>query len=100
MIAPTLGRAAAKSSRRFIRAAIRVQDTLGEHQDARVASQEIASMLAAHPDDSEFARVARNLLEAQQDAAKAARRRFFQVWDKLDRKKLRRWMKTASKVKS
>ncbi len=100
MIAPILGRSTAKGIRRFIRATIRVQDTLGEHQDARVAGQEIATMLAAHPEDSEFARVARQLLDTQNDAAQAARTRFFQEWDKLDRKKLRRWMKVASKVKS
>ncbi len=100
MIAPILGRSAAKGSRRFIRATIRVQDSLGEHQDSRVAGQEIAAMLAAHAEDSEFARVARKLLETQHDAAQAARDQFFEVWDKLDRKKLRRWMKTASKVKS
>jgi CHAD domain-containing protein len=100
MIAPILGRSAAKGIRQFIRAVIRVQDTLGEHQDARVADQEITAMLAARAEDAAFGRVARQLLEIQNDAAQAARRRFFQAWDKLDRKKLRRWMKTESKVKS
>ena len=57
-------------------------------------------MLAAHAEDSEFARVARRLLETQHEAAQAARDRFFRAWDKLDRKKSRRWMKVASKAKS
>jgi CHAD domain-containing protein len=100
LIAPILGRAAAKGSRRFIRATIRVQDTLGEHQDARVAGEEITRLLSARPQDAEFARAARKLLENQDEAALAARERFFQVWDKLDRKKLRRWMKVLPKVKN
>jgi CHAD domain-containing protein len=100
LIAPILGRPATKGSRRFIRATIRVQDTLGEHQDSRVAEEEISTLLAARGEDSEFARVARRLLETQDDAARAARDRFFEVWDKLDRKKLRRWMKSQSKVRN
>src|SRR5207253_3109830 len=97
MIAPALGPAAAKGARRFIRRTTKVQDVLGEHQDAVVAGREVARALADHADDVAFAAAARRLLDSQREAARGARSEFFDVWDKLDHKKSRRWMKVASK---
>jgi CHAD domain-containing protein len=99
LIAPALGRRAAKGARRFIRLVTQVQDTLGEHQDAIVAQREIQSGLAAHPREEPFTQAARVLLESQRDAAKAARTAFFEVWDQLDRKKNRRWFQARSKAR-
>jgi CHAD domain-containing protein len=100
MIAEILGRSAAKCARRFIRRVTRLQDTLGEHQDAIITAREIDDALALHPDDAAFVRAGRHLLEGQHAAAQDARDEFFRAWDKLDRKELRRWMKSSSMVKS
>jgi CHAD domain-containing protein len=92
MVAPVLSGAAAKGARRFIRGATRVQDVLGEHQDAIVAGQVIAGLLARDVGRPAFERAAHRLVEGQAEAATAAREAFFKVWDRLDRKKARRWL--------
>ena len=93
LIAPIIGDGAAKSSDRFIRLVTKVQDVLGEHQDAVVAAHEIEVALAEHADHPGFVAAAQALLEWEHDKAQAARAAFFKVWDKLDRKKSRRWLK-------
>lgn len=97
MIAPVLSGAAAKGARRFIRGATRVQDVLGEHQDAIVAGEEVARLLEWKVDGPAFERAANRLLEGQAEAARDAREAFFDIWDKLDRKKSRRWLKAAAR---
>lgn len=92
MVAPVLSGAAAKGARRFIRGTTRVQDLLGEHQDAIVAGHELAGLLARHSDGPTFEHAARRVLHGQERAAQAARKAFFDAWDKLDRKKSRRWL--------
>jgi hypothetical protein len=93
LIAPLLGRRAARDSSEFIRLTARVQDTLGEHQDALITMGELAGALSDHADDSDLVERAGALLEEQRKRARAARARFFKIWARLDRKKLRRWMK-------
>jgi CHAD domain-containing protein len=93
LIAPLLGRRAARDSSEFIRLTARVQDTLGEHQDALITMGELAGALSDHADDSDLVERAGALLEEQRQRARAARARFFKIWARLDRKKLRRWMK-------
>ena len=100
LIAPIMGRRAARAASGFIRLLTQVQDTLGEHQDAVVAAGEIERSLAEHAHDLEFVRAAKSLLASQHDKAHAARQSFFKVWDKLDRKKSRRWMKTTHKARA
>jgi CHAD domain-containing protein len=77
-----------------------IQDTLGEHQDAVIAALEIEHSLDAHRDDPPFVQAANSLIESEREKAEAARQSFFKVWDKLDRKKTRRWMKISPKVKA
>ncbi|MGC8640106.1 MAG: CHAD domain-containing protein [Isosphaeraceae bacterium] len=98
LIAPALGRRAERRARRFIRLTTKVQDVLGEHQDAIVAAAEIERFLADHPLDDASAQTARDLLETQHQAAQAARSKFFDVWKKLDRKKSVRWFKNKAKA--
>ena len=69
--------------------------SMGEHQDAVVAGQALAEFLARHFDGHCFQEAAHRLLEGQTDAARDAREGFFGVWDKLDRKKARRWLKAG-----
>ena len=100
LIAPIRGRRTARVAGRFIHLLTQVQDTLGEHQDAVVAALEIEDVLARHGDDPAFVRAAGKLILCQRDIADAARDSFFVVWDKLDRKKLRRWMKITPKARA
>jgi CHAD domain-containing protein len=100
MVAPVLSGAAGKGARRFIRGATRIQDILGEHQDAVVAGHELASLIERHADNASFTEAARRLLDGQADAARTAREVFFDAWDRLDRKKSRRWLKDAAKARS
>lgn len=100
LIAPVLHRRFNRSLARFIRLTTQVQNTLGEHQDAIVASQAIERQIAEHADDPGFVEAAGRLLDNQKNAAETARDEFFTVWDKLDRKKSRRWMKLATVAKA
>ena len=93
LIAPLLGRRAARGASEFIRLATKVQDALGEHQDALITIGELEGALEEFPDDSPLVELATDLREGQRKCARAARARFFKIWSDLDRKKLRRWMK-------
>jgi CHAD domain-containing protein len=96
MVATVLSGAAAKGARRFIRGTTRVQDVLGEHQDAVVAAHELSGLLARHPHGPNFEEAARRVLDGQDEAACAARESFFYAWDRLDRKRSRRWFLSKS----
>jgi CHAD domain-containing protein len=100
LIAPAWGQPPCKGVRRFIRRMTRVQDVLGEHQDAVVAGQELAAALTAHAEDAAFVRAARRLLDSQHADADAARADFFDVWDKLDCKKATRWIDQVPRGKA
>jgi CHAD domain-containing protein len=100
LIAPIMGRRATRAAGGFIRLLTQIQDTLGEHQDAVVAAGEIEHLLAVHAHDPAFVHAANRLLASQHDKAHAARESFFKVWEKLDRKKLRRWMKVLPKARA
>ena len=52
LIAPLLGRRAARGSSEFIKLTTRVQDALGEHQDALITMGELEGAIADHADDS------------------------------------------------
>ncbi len=100
LIAPIMGRRSARAADGFIRLLTQVQDTLGEHQDAVVAVGEIDNTITEHGDDPTFVRAANILLVRQRESAAAALESFFKVWAKLDRKKLRRWMKIRPKARA
>jgi CHAD domain-containing protein len=82
-----------KDAWRFARLVTEVQDILGEHQDAVVATREIARIVAQHGRAGKFNLAAGRLLERQAVAANQSRDAFFEVWTRLDRKKVRRWFK-------
>src|SRR5262249_49676710 len=96
LIAPSLGHRALRDASDFIRLTARVQDTLGEHQDALITASQLETALAENAGDSELVQSASALLEQQRKLAREARAKFFKVWSSLDRKKLRRWMKPRS----
>jgi CHAD domain-containing protein len=93
LIAPALGHRAERSANDFIRLTSRLQDSLGEHQDALITASELGTSLAEYAGDLNLVRTASALLEDQQKRAHAARALFFKVWSKLDHKKRRRWMR-------
>jgi CHAD domain-containing protein len=99
LVAPALGRDASEGAGRFVRLTTRVQSVLGEFQDAIVAGHEVEGWLAAHRDDRALVAPAERLVVDQRNAARSARSAFFEVWDRLDRKKCRRWIKIAAKDK-
>ena len=87
-----LGHASADDAKRFARRAKDVQDVLGAHQDAVLAAAEVRRAAAEHPDLGPFNFAAGQLLQRQLQDAADARRRFFNVWNGLDRKKVVRWL--------
>jgi CHAD domain-containing protein len=97
LVAPVLRRGEG-GARRFIKLTTQIQDALGEHQDAMVAVQEIQNAVAAHADDHALVQSAESLIQTEHESARAARALFFKIWEKLDRKKSQRWMKTQPKA--
>jgi CHAD domain-containing protein len=95
-VAGSLGDDAGAQAAKFARAASRLQEILGEHQDAVIA-RAVASG-AAGDRVRERDRVpglkgaVAEIVRAQDRAARAARRAFRAAWHDLDRKKRRAWM--------
>lgn len=85
-VAPSVG----KPARRYARAVTRIQDVLGEHQDACIAGQWLRSVARDAPTPVVFA--AGMMAERERRAADRSRRRFPKAWRRLDAKKLRAWM--------
>ena len=100
LIAPILGRRALCVAGRYVRLLTRIQDTLGEHQDAVIAATEIERSLNAAPDDHALHESATSLLEIQRHNADFSRAHFFKIWKKFDRKKSRRWLHISRKIKA
>jgi CHAD domain-containing protein len=92
-VAPALGPKARKAAGRFARRAARLQDLLGTHQDAAVARAAIARAAADRPDDPRLLDAAARLLLREHREAGRSRDRLGSAWDKLDRRKNRRWLK-------
>lgn len=94
-VAPSLRKRSRRAARRFARRAARLQDVLGALQDAVMARDLIERVVVEHPGAPPFLEAASRLLECQRRTARKARRRFPAAWAKLDRKKLRRWLKRS-----
>ena len=85
-VAPILG----KRPRKLAEAVTRVQEVLGEAQDAAIAEELLAAVAAEHP---ELAFEAGRLAERQARAGRKARAAFFGAWKRADRPKLTRWQR-------
>jgi CHAD domain-containing protein len=83
-VAPVFG----KRARKFSRAMAAVQDVLGEHQDAVVASD----WLRAHATGAGTF-VAGELVAIERETARATRDEWRRLWRTARRKRLRRWMR-------
>lgn len=86
VIAPVVG----KPALRFTKAAARLQDALGDHQDA-VVSQEWLRKRAAEAEPLE-AFVAGELVAREEAAAAAAKRAWPDAWKRLDRPRSSAWL--------
>ncbi len=84
-------RARGKKARRFIDAAKDLQDVLGEHQDAVVATERLDE-LARRTKSTEVAMLAGRLIERQGQRKRDARRRVPAVWRKVERRGKRAWL--------
>ena len=86
-VEPAIG----KRARRFARALVRVQDALGEHQDAVVAGEWLRRA-ATRSEDASGAFAAGLLAALERDAADAARDTWRDAWAEVDRKRVRGWL--------
>lgn len=86
--APALG----KDATRLAKACARVQDVLGEHQDAATAADVWIGVAAAHPGDATLALTCGRLAERERTAVHRARAAFGPVWSKASRPKVTRWL--------
>ncbi|GIF73075.1 CYTH and CHAD domain-containing protein [Asanoa siamensis] len=87
-VAPVIGGAAA----RMAKALGRVQNLLGEHQDAAVAADTWVSLAAQTPDDTDLAVVAGRLFERERAAIRAVRAAFPEAWAVAAEPTRTRWL--------
>ncbi|HSV68238.1 MAG TPA: CHAD domain-containing protein [Mycobacteriales bacterium] len=82
------GRPAGKLARRLAR----VQDTLGEHQDAAIAAGTLLGLGRENPADAELVLACGRLAERERAAVRAARAAFAERWPGLSGAKATRWL--------
>ncbi|MEV0152116.1 CYTH and CHAD domain-containing protein [Micromonospora sp. NPDC050686] len=85
---PVVGR----DARRLAKALARIQDLLGEHQDAAVAARTWAELAGQHPDDHRLAVEAGRLLERERQTVRRARAEFPTAWRRASRRRRTRWL--------
>ena len=90
--AEAVAQAEGKPARRFARAIARVQEVLGEHQDAVVAEQWLRAHAQGAGSSVERAFVAGELASLERMAAAESRAQFPEVWKAARRKRLRDWL--------
>ena len=95
-VAGSIGRKAGKDAEVFARLCSKVQDALGDRQDAFVAIDTIKRFADERYDDGPFNRAAGRLLERQWAKADDAREAFWRQWDRIDRKKNVAWLKSTA----
>jgi CHAD domain-containing protein len=91
-VANALDATAARAANAFAQRAKAVQDVLGAHQDAVLASGEILTATSLRHADGPFQFAAGRLYEHEQHVASGSRAEFVACWRSFDRKKLRRWL--------
>lgn len=70
----------------------RVQDVLGEHQDAAVACDVVLDVATQHPQDPALVLLCGRLAERERTSVRDARRRFGKVWRRASARPVRRWL--------
>lgn len=69
-----------KDVRKVVKTAKRVQEQLGEHQDAAVAAGRVLAVADEHPDNHRLAVTCGRLAERERAHVRAARERFLALW--------------------
>ncbi|WP_326554956.1 CYTH and CHAD domain-containing protein [Micromonospora sp. NBC_01813] len=87
-VAPVVGGGAAK----LAKALSKVQNLLGEHQDAAIAADTWREIAAGHSDDHELAVTAGRLVERERTAIRAARADFAAAWDRATTTQRTKWL--------
>ncbi|MFY1669058.1 CHAD domain-containing protein [Plantactinospora sp. WMMB334] len=87
-VAGVLGGDAAK----LARALSKVQNLLGEHQDAAVAAETWQSIAAENPADHAVAVTAGRLVERERAAIRTARAAFPEAWERASRRRRTAWL--------
>jgi CHAD domain-containing protein len=87
-VASVTGGPAAK----LAKALARVQDLLGEHQDAAIAADTWVALAAESPDDTSLAVVAGRLFERERSAIRAVRAAFPEAWAVAAEPTRTRWL--------
>lgn len=82
-------------ARALAKALAKVQDVLGEHQDAVVAGRTWLRIAAERPDDHRLAVTAGRLFERERAAIRRARAAFPAVWQAASRPELVAWLPEA-----
>jgi hypothetical protein len=88
-VAPLIGGDARKLARRLAR----VQNLLGEHQDAAVAADTWLSVARSAPDDHALAVTAGRLVERERARIHTVRAQFPDAWRRATKRKLTRWLR-------
>ncbi len=83
----------AASARQFADQLGELQDLLGRHQDAVVASAQAHAAATAHEDDLGLVFAAGRVMEREAQNARRERRRLARAWASLHRPRRRRWMR-------
>jgi len=84
---------AGKPAQRFIKKAKKLQDALGEHQDAAVAEQRVRRLLQAERRPLAVA-LSRRLVDKQRARRQEARADFLDAWPGLERRGRKAWRNT------
>ncbi|MCW2598921.1 MAG: Inorganic triphosphatase YgiF, contains and domain [Frankiales bacterium] len=72
-----------KDVRKVVKAAMLVQERLGEHQDAAVAASRVLALADEHSDDHRLALTCGRLAERERAHVLVSRRAFFRSWERL-----------------
>lgn len=83
---------AGKPAQRFIKRAKKLQDALGEHQDAAVAEQRVRRLLRAERKPLAVT-LSRRLVDKQRTRREEARAEFLDAWPGLERRGRKAWRK-------
>lgn len=87
-VAPVVG----GESRQLAKALSKVQNLLGEHQDAAIAADTWLAIAAEHPDDHAMAVVAGRLAERERQIIHAVRAEFPERWSRATQPQLIGWL--------